>query len=365
MTLTQELEDQVNTGTYPGPTLVSTSDGGDRSVWGSYDGFGVDPSPLPSELDRPQPIVEEALPKSESASQVDWLVMGPSSSGKTTLIAALEQGCLASGDSRHFYYLQPETVLARLISEARESFRQRRLFQPAKTRRPAIYRFALGGRKKGALKRGTRTRVIELPGTPSEIARLAVQRVELLNAPARCLVICLDPTDLGGTRAWLDMLPLYLEQVLGSAFSAGSGEADWLLPLDRVLIVVCKIDLVVAWIRKKLLGTSEPIFRTPWRDLAAQIDPLDLVVQIMGNQMLKRLSRSLGPSSTLAVSLVSSWPQSGAVYPPDREWKPFAIADLVGFLVNGEIGPAIAAIELGELEVSIETDLEEMFFEEI
>lgn len=315
----------------------------DSSGWGSYAFFGASPAAVPPETERIGPPRPAAEAQPLAPADVDWLLVGPPEAGKTSLLAALQQGCLAEGTFDRFSHLVAEPALAGLASSVRESCRQSGAFFPEATRGVATYGFELGRRAGDLYERGIRVRAIELP--PSlEYSRIRTSFE--LNAPVVSVAACLDLADLATSRRWLDRLPELLQELsLSYGAPRRRAAAGWLFSIDRLLLVFTKADLLVEGLRQELQRPGRRSdLPAACEEILASVDSVELLFQLAGPQMVKRIARSLDPRTSMAVALASAWGETVGGRQLHSEWRPAAVGAAVDFLVCGIESPGVAAI---------------------
>lgn len=355
----------------PGPNNHRTTPPG--SEWGSYSYFGVSPSddPMPKRSGRNTskagkgPLSEDTdevlTPKGDAFVDVDCLFIGPSGVGKTSLIAALDQGCLVSGDHLSFIHLTPDESLSELGVAAARSMRSRRRIDHPPTSDLSTHSFLVGHSSRHGQHQGLKVRIHEIPESylQSDDAERTDNLYSRIGASATCLVLCID-ANLEITHDWLTIFPLLLAKLrIPTLRSAETNEVAWSLPFDRVLVVVTKADLLVEKVARELTKpTTDPFLTsltreiTDWRSLAYRIEPLHLALSIIELSTFRRLLRALRRNSSLAIGFVSAQgePSRNANGARQSTWTPFGLANVVEFIARGVAAGAVSAVLPGEAE---------------
>lgn len=340
----------------------------------------------PRETVVPPVNYEEATETNQSC-----IMIGPSASGKTTLLTAIKRACdLPSEDGLNLEFI-PEKATAELIKRAIDKIINRQEGLPV-TQGVGNYPFEVHVTSKAPnfwsppLEADLHVVMSDgggeylLPPDDSSDALRQKYRKELVDAAlnANSMIFCVDVTRPGSTLLEKELAISFAEMARPVVFSSqvhwtaqllsklqrrpaprGRVRRKQCLNVDRFLLLLTQVD--------KLCYQLPPSIEKTIR-FAKMIDPVEQARDLLGVPILKTIQSMLKPGAHFAVGVISAMgfhPLTGDPFADVdgtplnlasesgedilRRWTPYGIRDAIYFLATGECRGTVKELTPGYL----------------
>jgi hypothetical protein len=328
-------------------------------------------SPPPGPVE-PRPVDPDAFPPANPQEEAHLcVVVGARGAGKTSLVASWARQAGAQDPEARVLAIVPADGFQAFTDDADAAFEA-----------VATARRAASWLREGVLRvqsamghNGARWVIRELhadavlgdaQASPAAVRGGLFARSQAMDAVQRwssvALVLCIDGAS-PRRDLWLRALPRRLVAWAQAAATEPALDAppQGLLPFDRVLVVVTKLDrfcLQAATLARHTRTVPHAaIAALPANQLAQRIDPGPQVRALLGDEALGQLLSSLKPGATLAAALtsVAGFGRSSVPDPlgppPWRyaEWCPFGTREALRYLNGAAPAFPLAALDRGDL----------------
>jgi hypothetical protein len=303
----------------------------------------------------PRSPVGEPMDSLAAEPATDCVLLGPSRSGKTALLAAF--GWAAAPECADGPVPFPLGPLAKLVTAAER--RSVGGLEWAATTVTSAYAVQLHMATSAVL-----LMTLDSPGGQlfpfAEESWAALTPASRRDFQSRTLVVCVDAVEpqAGLWRESLPQLLACLAQATGRFASRPSPSRprraidfprllvpEKRLGYERILVAVTRVDPLVGAARGLIMdaaGSGRCRLRImPSRtEIALGLDPVLLLGELVPG-LLDLLQTALDPGAQLAVGLTSAWGLDSAA----RHWRPFGVEACLRFLIAGECKMPVVAVE--------------------